>query len=129
MQELIVAVIVAFAAWVVLRKYLPRTWRRRLAGSSAGVARSAGLMRLALWLERDLPAAASCGSGCGTCGSCGTGAPASAAGTAGGAGGAGAGGAGGGAAASAGTGSRGLTAAPVSATISVDDLRKTIRRR
>jgi hypothetical protein len=126
MQEFIVAVIVAFAAWVVLRKYLPRTWRRRLAGSSAGVARSAGLMRLALWLERDLPAAASCGSGCGTCGSCGTGAPASAASTAGVAG---AGGAGGGAAASAGTGSRGLAAAPVSATISVDDLRKTIRRR
>ena len=117
MQELIVTVIVVFAAWVVLRKYLPRSWRRRLAGSTASAARCAGLSRLALWLERDLPAAASCGSGCGTCGSCGSGAPVAAGGSAGAAG------------TSANPGSAGASVATVSATISVDDLRKTIRRR
>ena len=48
-----------------------------LSGVQIGMARSRarqlGLPRLAGWLEADLPAASSCGSGCGTCGNCGTG--------------------------------------------------------
>ena len=73
LQNLIVAVIVVLAAWAVARRYLPKTVRRRTAGFSARRARQLCLPRLAGWLEADLPAASSCGSGCGTCGNCGTG--------------------------------------------------------
>jgi hypothetical protein len=72
-QNLIVAVIVVLAAWAVARRYLPKTLRQRAAGFTARVARGSGMARMANWLEADLPADSSCGSGCGTCGNCGTG--------------------------------------------------------
>lgn len=70
MQEIIVALIVMAATWVVVRKYLPAPLRRRTAAVSARILRRAGLMRLASWLETDLPAASSCADGCGSCGNC-----------------------------------------------------------
>ena len=70
-QNLIVALIVLASACFVARKYLPKILRRRLAGFTAKQARRTGFARLARWLEAELPAAASCGDGCGTCGSCG----------------------------------------------------------
>lgn len=84
LQELIVGVIVLAAAWVVARKYLPATVRRRTAAVLARLLRRAGSRpltrsltgrvtdRLATWLESDLPAASSCADGCGTCGNCGS---------------------------------------------------------
>ena len=71
MQEMIVTVIVLLATWVVARKYLPATVRRRTAGRSARLLRGAGLGRAALWLEQELPAASTCADGCGSCGNCG----------------------------------------------------------
>ena len=60
LQQIVVALIVIVAAWVVIRKYLPKPLRRRTAALSAVAARRAGAGRLAQWLETDLPAAASC---------------------------------------------------------------------
>ena len=71
MQEMIVTVIVLLATWVVARKYLPPTVRRRAAARLARLSRRAGLARFALWLEQELPAASSCADGCGSCGNCG----------------------------------------------------------
>ena len=75
MQEIIVAVIVLLATWVVARKYLPAPLRRRTAALSARLLRRIGLETIALRLEQDLPAAASCADGCGSCGNCGDVAP------------------------------------------------------
>ncbi|HYD81695.1 MAG TPA: DUF6587 family protein [Paucimonas sp.] len=76
MQELAVAVIVACAAWAVLKRYTPRAVRARLGAAVANVARRAELPALAKRLEAPSPAA-SCADGCGTCGGCSasTGAP------------------------------------------------------
>ncbi len=72
MQEFFVALIVMLATWVVLRKYLPATVRRRGAAMTARALRRVGLASAARWLEQDLPAAASCADGCGSCGNCAT---------------------------------------------------------
>lgn len=74
LQQVIVGLIVLVAAWAVARKYLPVQVRRRMAGGMARVLRGVGLTRLAVWMEKELPAAASCGGGCGPCGGCGSGA-------------------------------------------------------
>ena len=68
-QNVIVAVIVVFAALYVARKYLPASWRQKLvyklrrngADNSSGNA-----ARVAKWLDTQ----SSCDSGCDTCGSC-----------------------------------------------------------
>ena len=99
LQHAIVAIIVGLAGWFVARKYLPKTVRRRTAGMTARLMRRVAMVRLAAWLERDLPATASCGDGCGTCGSCGP-APASPP----------------------------TSASPVEFSISADALKRTIRR-
>lgn len=72
LQQIIVALIVLAAAWVVLRKYLPKPLRRHAAAVIASVARRAGAVRLSRWLETDLPAGSSCADGCGSCGNCAT---------------------------------------------------------
>jgi hypothetical protein len=70
-QNVIVAVIVVFAALYVARKYLPATWRQKLVyklrrnGAENGAGNSA---RVAQWLNTQ----SSCDSGCDTCGSCAT---------------------------------------------------------
>ena len=72
LQQIIVALIVLTAAWVVLRKYLPKPLRRRAAAIVAATASRAGAVRLARWLETDFPAGSSCADGCGSCGNCAT---------------------------------------------------------
>ncbi|MDL2356782.1 MAG: hypothetical protein QFF03_16145 [Pseudomonadota bacterium] len=63
-ENLIVAVIVLFAALYVARKYLPKSWRTRLVYLLA--ARGASQAALARWLNTE----SSCGSGCDTCKAC-----------------------------------------------------------
>ncbi len=70
MQELIVTLVVLLSAWVVARKYVPKPVRRRTAAVGARLTRCLGLARVAVWLERGLPAASSCADGCGSCGNC-----------------------------------------------------------
>jgi len=72
-QGVIIALVVAVAAYVAFRKLLPRTSTRVMARISASLnheGRSAALRSLG---RRMQPAAAtgSCGDGCGSCGSCG----------------------------------------------------------
>lgn len=75
LQQILVGLIVLAATWVVLRKYLPKPLRRHTAAVSAAALRGAGAVRLAQWLETDLPAASSCADGCGSCGNCAAPAP------------------------------------------------------
>ena len=63
-QNLIVAVIVAFAALYVARKYLPASWREKLVYLLAR--RGASQSKMAQWLNTE----SSCGSGCDTCKAC-----------------------------------------------------------
>ncbi len=51
----VVIAIVGAAAWHAMRTFMPRTWRKRAAGTSELKANSD---------------AASCNTGCGTCGGC-----------------------------------------------------------
>jgi hypothetical protein len=67
-QYLIVAAIVAFAAFVAAGKYLPLRWRERIVHK---LSRGTGKGWFVKWFGTD----ASCGSGCGSCGSCETPAP------------------------------------------------------
>ena len=63
-QNLIVAVIVAFAALYVARKYLPSSWREKLVYLLTR--RGASQSKMAKWLNTE----SSCGSGCDTCKAC-----------------------------------------------------------
>ena len=72
-QGVIIALVVAAAAYVAFRKLLPKTSTRVMARISANLnheGRSAALRALG---RRMQPATAtgSCGDGCGSCGSCG----------------------------------------------------------
>jgi len=72
-QGVIIALVVAVAAYVAFRKLLPKTSTRVMARISASLnheGRSAALRALG---RRMQPATAtgSCGDGCGSCGSCG----------------------------------------------------------
>jgi hypothetical protein len=77
MQEFIVALIVACAAFAVLKRYLPKTWKLALRARAAGLAKKAGWLGLAQKLESASSAAAasSCSDGCSSCDGCGTPAP------------------------------------------------------
>ncbi len=72
MQEVIVGIIVAFAAFAVARRYAPAPVRQALNGWTARSARRIGLGRLAEKIEAKAGGSAGCGDGCGTCGGCGT---------------------------------------------------------
>lgn len=63
-QNLIVALIVAFAALYVARKYLPSGWRIRLVFLLTK--RGASQSKVASWLNTE----SSCGSGCDKCKAC-----------------------------------------------------------
>ena len=63
-ENLIVAVIVLFAALHVARKYLPERWRTKLVYMLT--ARGASQSKVALWLNT----ASSCGGGCAKCKAC-----------------------------------------------------------
>jgi hypothetical protein len=64
-QNLIVGVIVAWAAWITAMRLLPRPWRTDLRQRVAVIARAAGWTRLAQRL-----AASSGTTACGGCDSC-----------------------------------------------------------
>jgi hypothetical protein len=64
MQNVVVAVIVAFAALYVARKYMPAGWRQKLVFLLA--ARGASQSKMAQWLNTE----SSCGSGCDKCKAC-----------------------------------------------------------
>ncbi len=63
-QNLVVALIVGFAALYVARKYLPASWRTRLVYLLTK--RGASQSKVASWLNTE----SSCGSGCDTCKAC-----------------------------------------------------------
>jgi hypothetical protein len=67
-QNVIVAVIVVFAALYVARKYLPKSWRQKLVYRLRrnGADNGQNAARVAQWLDTR----SSCDSGCDTCGSC-----------------------------------------------------------
>lgn len=69
-ENLIVAVIVVFAALYVARKYLPAGWRQKLVYLLTR--RGASQSKMAQWLNTETR----CGSGCDTCKSCETPEPA-----------------------------------------------------
>jgi hypothetical protein len=63
-QNLLVALIVGFAALYVARKYLPAGWRKKLVFLLTR--RGASQSKMAQWLNTQ----SSCGSGCDTCKAC-----------------------------------------------------------
>lgn len=72
MQQSIVYLIVAYAAWVVGKRYAPVSLRRRLNAWLHAKCTDFGWSRMA---EKFVPAAsasASCGDGCSSCNSCAT---------------------------------------------------------
>lgn len=70
MQEFIVGMIVAYAFWVVAKRYAPKIARQTIRRSLVRSARNIRLIALAEKLEKEAEDSASCGSGCGKCGSC-----------------------------------------------------------
>jgi hypothetical protein len=72
MQEWIVGAIVAYAFWVVLKRYMPKTVRRAIRSRAVRTARWLGWNALANRLEAETKTVASCGDGCGSCGGCGS---------------------------------------------------------
>jgi len=71
MQETIVAVIVTFAAWSVLRRYAPKALRQACRIWTARMARRLGWQTLEQRIEAKAQADASCADGCGSCKACG----------------------------------------------------------
>ncbi|MGN6390218.1 MAG: DUF6587 family protein [Burkholderiaceae bacterium] len=71
MQSFIVAVAVAYAAWVVVARYAPPAVRRPMRRWTAVLARRAGWVSLAARIEAQASAGGSCGDGCGSCKGCG----------------------------------------------------------
>lgn len=71
MQEAIVAIIVAFAVWSVLKRYAPKALRQACHTWTARMARRLGWRTLEQRIEAKAQADASCADGCGACKSCG----------------------------------------------------------
>lgn len=74
MQEWIVAVIVAYAAWVVLKRYMPKAVKQTVRMQIARTAKKLGWGKVASKFELDgtQQPVSSCADGCGTCGGCGS---------------------------------------------------------
>lgn len=72
MQELLVGLIVACAAWAVAKRYLPPAVRRLVRKTMARAARSIGWKTMAAKIEAGkTTASSSCADGCGSCDGCG----------------------------------------------------------
>ncbi len=76
MQEAVVAVIVAYAAFVVARRYAPQPFKRRVRSMVAGFAGRLRWNGMARRLASEVQAT-SCSDGCNTCAGCGSATPAS----------------------------------------------------
>lgn len=72
MQEAIVGLIVACAAWAVVTRYAPKPLREHMRMLPVRLLQAAGLTRLAARLARRSSGASGCGDGCGSCGGCDT---------------------------------------------------------
>jgi hypothetical protein len=72
MQEMIVFLIVACAAWMVAVRYMPAALRRIAWERISALARRQGWMRLARHADMRLQGTASCSTGCKQCDGCGT---------------------------------------------------------
>jgi hypothetical protein len=73
MQELIVAMIVAYATWAVSKRYAPKALRAWARSTTANAARRAGFAVLADRLQNaPAPSSSSCSDGCDTCNNCST---------------------------------------------------------
>jgi hypothetical protein len=72
MQALIVAAIVAYAFWVVAKRYAPKPVRRLTYALLARGAKRLGWKQGVRKFESEIstPSSASCGDGCGSCGAC-----------------------------------------------------------
>jgi len=70
MQELVVGLIVAFAAWSILVRYTPQPVKTGVRRMTARVLQAVGLRKAAGYVDR-LQEKADCSSGCGSCGGCG----------------------------------------------------------
>lgn len=70
MQQWIVYLIVAYAAWVVGKRYAPISLRRGASGWLRATFTRLGWTRLADKFVPSAIAAASCGDGCGSCNNC-----------------------------------------------------------
>ena len=71
-QESIVALIVAYAAWVVAKRYAPKPLRQRVRAWTVKAATRLGWTRIAAKFDAADSGASSCADGCGTCGGCGS---------------------------------------------------------
>jgi len=70
MQETIVAAIVIYAAWVVVRRYAPKKARQFVRARSVRFANRIGWTWLAMKFDAAEAGATSCADGCGSCGNC-----------------------------------------------------------
>ena len=71
-QQIVVGLIVAIAAFAVLKRYAPKALKRAARIGSVRVAKALGWVSLADKMALQAEAGASCGDGCGTCGNCGS---------------------------------------------------------
>lgn len=71
MQEAIVAVIVVYAAWVVAKRYVPKTIRQAVRTSIVVAARRIGWNFVAHKFEMEIQPAPTCADGCSSCDGCG----------------------------------------------------------
>jgi len=76
MEELLVGLIVACAAFAVIRRYAPKALTHAVRRLLARVFKAAGLSKAADYFGRE-PQASDCSSGCGSCGGCGSPEPSS----------------------------------------------------
>lgn len=70
MQELIVGLIVIYAAWSVARRYAPVAVRRKARALAVRVLNAIGLKQAAARIGKNRPDSG-CATGCGSCGGCG----------------------------------------------------------
>ncbi|HJV75514.1 MAG TPA: DUF6587 family protein [Noviherbaspirillum sp.] len=70
MQEFLVGLIVACAAWAVVARYAPKALTRGAGKLLASALKGMGLVRAADYLGNNLQGT-SCADGCGSCGGCG----------------------------------------------------------
>ena len=71
MQETIVALIVAYAAWVVAKRYMPKAIRQTVRASIVVAAKRLGWNSVAHKFEMEIQPAPACADACSTCGGCG----------------------------------------------------------
>ncbi len=72
MQYWITGLIVAYAFWVVARRYMPAVLRRALRSWTVKTAQRFGWHGIAARMSAAQDSGGSCGDGCGSCGSCGS---------------------------------------------------------